>query len=198
MRLLPSWLSHDEGAYCNDGRRVAAFPTQYGISPIARCSCVFFDSQVVSDAGSQFARLDFTMNTVTKEKLDENRDPITGEPGSHPLGTGIGSAGAAAAGAAIGVLGGPVGMAIGGVVGAIAGGIAGHKVAESLDPTTTDNNWSDSDGTPNEDDDDISDYETVNRVDYDSMDRDEIRSFDDDDSEQTQKLHDKRTISRLS
>ena len=38
-----------------------------------------------------------------------NRDPITGTPGSHPLGTGVGATGGALAGAAIGSLFGPIG-----------------------------------------------------------------------------------------
>src|SRR3989344_4789503 len=47
---------------------------------------------------------------------DANRDPLTNEPGSHPVGTGVGAAlGGAAAGAAAGAFGGPVGAAIGGV-----------------------------------------------------------------------------------
>jgi len=40
-------------------------------------------------------------------------DPITGEPGAHPIGTEIGATGGALAGAAIGALGGPVGMTAG-------------------------------------------------------------------------------------
>jgi phage tail tape-measure protein len=68
-------------------------------------------------------------------------DPITGEPGSHPLGTGIGAAGGAAAGAALGALGGPVGASIGGVIGAIAGGLAGKGVAEKIDPTAEEAYW---------------------------------------------------------
>ncbi|MCW1925836.1 hypothetical protein OKA05_24975 [Luteolibacter arcticus] len=70
-----------------------------------------------------------------------NRDPLTGEPGSHPVGTGIGAAGGAAAGAAMGAIGGPVGVAIGGVVGAIAGGLAGKRVAENIDPTIEEDYW---------------------------------------------------------
>jgi hypothetical protein len=73
---------------------------------------------------------------------DANRDPLTGEPGSHPIGTGIGAAGGAATGAAVGgAVGGPVGAAVGGVVGAVAGGAAGHSVAEGLDPTVEDAYW---------------------------------------------------------
>ena len=46
---------------------------------------------------------------------DANRDPITDEPGAHPLGTGVGAAlGGAAAGAAAGAFGGPVGAVVGG------------------------------------------------------------------------------------
>lgn len=60
------------------------------------------------------------------DRNDANRDPITNEPGAHPVGTGLGAAvGGAAAGAATGAFGGPVGAAIGGVVGAVAGGLAG-------------------------------------------------------------------------
>ncbi len=73
-----------------------------------------------------------------------NRDPITGEPGSHPIGTGAGSATAAAAGAAIGaVAGGPVGAIIGGVAGAVSGAIVGHSAAEQVNPTIEGQYWRD-------------------------------------------------------
>lgn len=72
---------------------------------------------------------------------DANRDPITGAPGAHPVGTGIGAAGAGAAGAAIGAMAGPIGAAVGLVAGAIAGGLAGKGVAESIDPTVEDAYW---------------------------------------------------------
>ncbi|CAN5487748.1 hypothetical protein BH09PSE5_BH09PSE5_37720 [soil metagenome] len=66
----------------------------------------------------------------------ENRDPISGEPGAHPVGTGLGAAaGGMAAGAAVGTMAGPVGTAIGAAVGAIVGGLAGKGVAEKVDPT---------------------------------------------------------------
>jgi hypothetical protein len=72
----------------------------------------------------------------------ENRDPITGEPGAHPVGTGIGAvAGAAAAGAAAGAAGGPVGAVVGAVAGGIVGGLAGKSIAESIDPTAEDAYW---------------------------------------------------------
>ena len=77
-----------------------------------------------------------------KHGHDANRDPITGEPGSHPIGTGTGAAGGALAGAAIGgAVGGPVGAAIGGTIGAISGGAAGHGVAEGINPTEEDRYW---------------------------------------------------------
>lgn len=81
----------------------------------------------------------------TKEVArDDNPDAITGEPGSHPVGTGVGAGAAGAAGAAIGVaLGGPIGGAIGAAVGAIAGGYAGKGVAETIDPTAEDAYWRD-------------------------------------------------------
>src|SRR5262245_38081738 len=76
------------------------------------------------------------------EREDANRDPITGEPGAHPVGTGVGAAlGGAAAGAAAGAVGGPAGAAVGAVVGGIAGGFAGKAAAESIDPTAEEAYW---------------------------------------------------------
>ena len=73
---------------------------------------------------------------------DANRDPLTNEPGAHPVGTGLGAAlGGAAAGAAAGAFGGPVGAAIGGVAGAVAGGLAGKAAAEAVNPTEEDAYW---------------------------------------------------------
>ena len=61
----------------------------------------------------------------------DHPDPITGEPGAHPVGVGVGALGAGAAGAAIGAIGGPIGMLIGAAIGAVAGGLAGKEVATS-------------------------------------------------------------------
>ena len=73
---------------------------------------------------------------------DSNPDPITGAPGSHPVGTGVGAAaGGLAAGAALGAIGGPIGAAVGAAVGAVAGGYGGKAVAESYDPTAEDAYW---------------------------------------------------------
>jgi hypothetical protein len=73
---------------------------------------------------------------------DENPDPITGEPGAHPVGAGIGTAvGGAAAGAAAGAVAGPVGAAVGIVAGGLAGGLAGKEIAERVDPTVEEHHW---------------------------------------------------------
>ena len=83
-------------------------------------------------------------NTSPQQDQNANRDPMTGEPRSHPVGTGIGAvgggvaggvAGAAAAGAAAGSAAGPVGTAIGAAGGAIVGGLAGKAGAEAMNPT---------------------------------------------------------------
>ena len=79
---------------------------------------------------------------MTNETRDMNRDPITGAPGSHPVGTGVGAAGGAVAGGLIGAPFGPIGMLVGGAVGAVAGGAAGHSVAEHVDPTFETAYWS--------------------------------------------------------
>ena len=67
-------------------------------------------------------------------QADLNADPITGEPGSHPVETGIAGTGGAVIGAAIGAIGGPLGMVIGGAMGAMAGGLAGSAAGEAIDP----------------------------------------------------------------
>jgi hypothetical protein len=79
--------------------------------------------------------------TVTNEE-DVNRDPISGTPGAHPIGTGAGAAPGAVAGGIAGlVVGGPVGGAIGAVVGAVAGGMAGKSAAEAFNPTAEEKFW---------------------------------------------------------
>lgn len=73
---------------------------------------------------------------------DENPDPITGEPGAHPVGVAAGGSGGAVAGATIGAaVGGPIGAAIGGTVGAVAGGAVGKAAAEALNPTVEEEYW---------------------------------------------------------
>jgi uncharacterized protein (TIGR02284 family) len=78
---------------------------------------------------------------LQREDDNLNRDPITDEPGAHPVGTGIGAAGGAVAGAAAGAIGGPVGIAVGGVVGAVVGGLAGKAAAEAVNPTAEEDHW---------------------------------------------------------
>ena len=83
-----------------------------------------------------------TSKNPSEKVRDENLDPISGEPGAHPVGTGLGAAGAgAAAGALGGAVAGPVGAAVGAVIGAVAGGLGGKAVAESIDPTAEDTYW---------------------------------------------------------
>ena len=77
-----------------------------------------------------------------KEAKDANRDPITGAPGSHPVGTGLGAAaGGMAAGAAAGTVAGPVGTLVGAAAGAVVGGLAGKAAAEAIDPTVEEAYW---------------------------------------------------------
>jgi hypothetical protein len=73
---------------------------------------------------------------------DDNPDPVTGAPGSHPVGAGVGAAaGGLAAGALAGAAGGPAGAVAGAVVGGVLGGLAGKEVGEQIDPTSEDAYW---------------------------------------------------------
>ncbi len=81
------------------------------------------------------------LHKVDDREKDANLDPITGAPGAHPIGTGMGATGGGAAGAAIGAVGGPIGAGIGLVAGAVAGGLGGKGVAEMIDPTVEDTYW---------------------------------------------------------
>ncbi len=77
------------------------------------------------------------------DRADENRDPITGARGAHPVGTGLGAAaGGAAAGAAIGTVAGPIGTAVGMAAGAVVGGLVGKGIAEKVNPTVERTYWS--------------------------------------------------------
>jgi len=79
---------------------------------------------------------------MANSEHDANRDPLSGEPGAHPVGTGIGAAGAGAMGAAIGgVVGGPIGAVVGTVIGSVAGGLMGKGAAEAVNPTEEDTYW---------------------------------------------------------
>jgi len=83
-------------------------------------------------------------NTFKVHQGSANRDPITGAPGAHPVGTGLGAAaGGMAAGAAAGSVAGPAGAVAGAAVGAIVGGLAGKGIAEKIDPTVEEAYWRD-------------------------------------------------------
>lgn len=69
------------------------------------------------------------------DKNPANRDPITGEAGSHPVGTTLGAAVAGTAGAIVGSIAGPVGIVVGSALGVAAGGATGHNAAEAMSPT---------------------------------------------------------------
>lgn len=108
-------------------------------------------------------------NTRKIHEPDSNPDPITGQPGAHPVGTGIGAAGAGAAGAAIGgAIGGPVGAVVGAAVGAVGGGLAGKSVAEKIDPTVENEYWRNNYASRPyaEPDYDYTDYEPAYRTGY--------------------------------
>lgn len=84
------------------------------------------------------------VKNLSKEQRDQlNADPISGEPGAHPVGTGVGTGVGAATGMVAGALGGPVGAIVGGLVGAVVGGLAGKGVAEAVKPTEEDAYWRD-------------------------------------------------------
>lgn len=77
------------------------------------------------------------MEIEKAERPETNPDPITGAPGAHPVGVGLGAAaGGLAAGAAAGTLAaGPIGTVVGAAVGALVGGLAGKGAAEAMNPT---------------------------------------------------------------
>jgi hypothetical protein len=81
------------------------------------------------------------MSTNPEKKVDvpprgdRDADPMTDQPGAHPVELGVG---AAAAGMAAGAVTGPVGAAVGAAIGAVAGGLAGKGVGEYIDPTIGD------------------------------------------------------------
>lgn len=76
-------------------------------------------------------------------KTSDNLDPITGTPGAHPVGTGVGGTlgGIAATAIAGTMVAGPVGTAVGMAVGVVLGGLAGKSVAEAVDPTAEEAYW---------------------------------------------------------
>jgi hypothetical protein len=140
-----------------------------------------------------------TSHNVDNERA--NRDPITGTPGAHPLGTGLGAAaGGIAAGAAAGTLAaGPIGTAVGAAIGAIAGGLGGKALAEHYDPTVEEAHWRDNferepyyqRGMT------YDDYSPAYRLGGETRSRSTGRSFDDVEGELAERYDEVRGESRL-
>ena len=80
---------------------------------------------------------------ITHEKAHvHSKDPLTGAPDFHPVGTGVGAAaGGVAAGAAVGSVAGPAGTLIGAALGAVAGGLVGKAAAHRIDSDEEDAYW---------------------------------------------------------
>jgi len=132
---------------------------------------------------------------------EENRDPISGTPGAHPVGVGLGAvAGGAAAGAAAGTVAGPVGTLAGAAIGAVVGGLAGKAAAEAVDPTVENEYWSKQyvsepyyeSGLGYED------YEPAYRTGFEGRARVEgVRSFDEVERDLEEDYNQRRSNSRL-
>jgi hypothetical protein len=81
------------------------------------------------------------MNSPRPEP-DEHKDPLTGEPDSHPASTGAGAITGGLIGAATGsVIGGPLGAVVGIGIGAVAGGLGGKALGHAIDETEEEDYW---------------------------------------------------------
>ena len=80
-------------------------------------------------------------DTIARDRKDEHRDPISDQPGAHPVGVGVGAASGGVVGGTVGAIGGPIGAGVGMLVGAVAGAYAGKAAAEEIDPTAEDTYW---------------------------------------------------------
>lgn len=136
---------------------------------------------------------------IKREAQDANRDPITGAPGSHPVGTGIGAATAGAAGAVLGSIAGPVGAAVGGIVGAVAGGAIGKGAAEAIDPTIETKYWREQYASEPYFDSSIpfEDYEPAYRFGYEAYERSSGATLDDIEDELRTEWEEQEGNSRL-
>ncbi len=143
--------------------------------------------------------IDTPLGTSVKPGDGANRDPITGAPGSHPVGTGVGAAlGGVAAGAVAGSVVGPVGTVIGAAIGAIAGGFAGKGVAELVDPTVEDAYWRENHASqPYASDASYDEYAPAYRYGVDSYVEQPGRKFDDVESDLSSKWESARGTSSL-
>ncbi len=70
-----------------------------------------------------------------------NKDPITNEPGAHPVGAGVGAGVGGTIGAVVGAVAGPVGVVSGAALGGALGGVIGKNAAEVINPTTELEYW---------------------------------------------------------
>lgn len=121
------------------------------------------------------------MDEKSEAAGNENRDPVTGEPGSHPVGTGVGTAGGAVAGGAIGAAaGGPVGAIVGAIVGGVAGAYGGRGVAEAVNPTVEEQYWRENHATQSYATEgyDYEHYAPAYRVGYEALGKYPGKSFD--------------------
>lgn len=134
-------------------------------------------------------------------KYNANRDPISGEPGSHAVGTGVGAVlGGAAAGAVTGTMAGPIGTAVGAAIGAVVGGLAGKGVAEAVDPTSENAYWSENFSGREyvETGSTFDDYGPAYGLGVDSRGRNPGREFDDVESQMSSEWANSRGESNLS
>jgi hypothetical protein len=123
-------------------------------------------------------------------KVQDNADPLTGQPGSHPVATGLGTAGAGVAGAVIGAaVGGPVGTVVGTVIGAVAGAFGGHALGEAIDPTAEEAYWrTEHQNQPYAEGTRYEDYEAAYRTGYEgAIAGPELGSFEDAEPEMKRK-----------
>lgn len=110
----------------------------------------------------------------TVHESDDNLDPITGEPGAHPVGTGIGAASAGTIGTIIGgVVGGPIGAVVGAAIGAVSGGLLGKNTAEVIDVSREDEHWRENHASRPyiESDKTYDDYAPAYKTGYEAFDR---------------------------
>ncbi|MEO6871230.1 MAG: hypothetical protein ABI233_03305 [Chthoniobacterales bacterium] len=126
------------------------------------------------------------MDEKSEAAGNENRDPLTGEPGSHPVGTGLGTTGGAVAGGAIGAAaGGPVGAIAGAIIGGVAGAYGGRGVAEAVNPTVEEQYWRENHSAQSYATDpyDYEHYAPAYRVGYEAIGKYPGKSFDEIDDD---------------
>ena len=114
------------------------------------------------------------------DRNDANLDPISNEPGAHPVGTGVGAASAGTVATLVGaVVGGPVGGVVGAVVGSVIGGLAGKGTAEGINPTFVDTDWREIYTTRSYADPNLQydDYQSAYRIGYEGFDRSVNQNF---------------------